>query len=244
MFRYNSDANAFEGYANGAWGSIGGGSGTFTTDSFTGNGSTTAFTLSSTPNTVLAFIEGVYQNDTVYSLSANVITFATAPANGRVIKVMHVTGSDFSGVNAQLANFTGNGSTTAYTLPANPNHENNIQVYFNGVYQQKNTFSVSGTTLTFGSAPANGVSIEVILFGSAAIGTPNANTVGVTQLALSDGTNGQVLTTDGNGNISFTSIPASYTDSDVETYLDSGASTPVFASGASTGGFNFATTSG
>ena len=244
MFRYNSDANAFEGYANGAWGSIGGGSGTFTTDSFTGNGSTTAFTLSSTPNTVLAFIEGVYQNDTVYSLSANVITFATAPANGRVIKVMHVTGSDFSGVNAQLANFTGNGSTTAYTLPANPNHENNIQVYFNGVYQQKNTFSVSGTTLTFGTAPANGVSIEVILFGAAAIGTPNANTVGVTQLALSDGTNGQVLTTDGNGNISFTSIPASYTDSDVETYLDGGTSTPVFASGASTGGFNFATTSG
>ena len=193
-FRYNSSTNAFEGYADGAWGSIGGGSGTFTTDSFTGNGSTTAFTLSSTPNTVLAFIEGVYQNDTVYSLSANVITFATAPANGRVIKVMHVTGSDFSGVNAQLANFTGNGSTTAYTLPANPNHENNIQVYFNGVYQQKNTFSVSGTTLTFGSAPANGVSIEVILFGSAAIGTPNANTVGVTQLSLSDGTNGQVLT--------------------------------------------------
>ena len=244
MFRYNSTTNAFEGYADGAWGSIGGGSGTFTTDSFTGNGSTTAFTLSSTPNTVLAFIEGVYQNDTVYSLSANVITFATAPANGRVIKVMHVTGSDFSGVNAQLANFTGNGSTTAYTLPANPNHENNIQVYFNGVYQQKNTFSVSGTTLTFGSAPANGVSIEVILFGSAAIGTPNANTVGVTQLSLSDGTNGQVLTTDGNGNISFTSIPASYTDSDVETYLDGGTSTPVFASGASTGGFNFATTSG
>ena len=44
----------------------------------------------------------------------------------------------------------------------------------------------------------------------------------------SDGTNGQVLTTDGSGNLSFSTI-SGYTDSDVETYLDGGTSTPVFS---------------
>ena len=47
MFRYNSSLEQFEGYTS-EWGSIGGGGGTntFTTDSFTGNGSTTAYALS------------------------------------------------------------------------------------------------------------------------------------------------------------------------------------------------------
>jgi hypothetical protein len=44
----------------------------------------------------------------------------------------------------------------------------------------------------------------------------------------SDGTNGQVLTTDGSGNLSFSTI-SGYTDSDVETYLDGGTATPVFS---------------
>ena len=43
----------------------------------------------------------------------------------------------------------------------------------------------------------------------------------------SDGTNGQVLTTNGSGTLSFSTI-SGYTDSDVETYLDGGTSTPTF----------------
>lgn len=43
----------------------------------------------------------------------------------------------------------------------------------------------------------------------------------------SDGTNGQVLTTNGSGTLSFSTI-SGYTDSDVETYLDNGTSTPTF----------------
>lgn len=45
------------------------------------------------------------------------------------------------------------------------------------------------------------------------------NTVGITQLNVSDGSNGQVLTTNGSGTLSFTTI-SGYTDSDVESYLD------------------------
>lgn len=54
-------------------------------------------------------------------------------------------------------NFTGNGTTTAYTVLGNAQN-----VYINGVYQQKNTYSVSGTTLTFSEAPPTTSSIEVI----------------------------------------------------------------------------------
>ena len=48
------------------------------------------------------------------------------------------------------------------------------------------------------------------------------NSVGITQLNVSDGTNGQVLTTDGAGTLSFSTI-SGYTDSDVETYLNTSA---------------------
>jgi hypothetical protein len=66
--------------------------------------------------------------------------------------------------NVSLNEFSGNGSTTAFTLSADPSTENNTQVYIDGVYQEKGTYAVSGTTLTFSTAPPNGTSIEVMAF--------------------------------------------------------------------------------
>jgi hypothetical protein len=63
--------------------------------------------------------------------------------------------------NKKIANFTGNGSTVVFTLASAPAGENATNVYINGVYQQKNTYSVSGTTLTFSEAPPVTSSIEV-----------------------------------------------------------------------------------
>jgi hypothetical protein len=48
------------------------------------------------------------------------------------------------------------------------------------------------------------------------------NSIGITQLNVSDGTNGQVLTTNGSGTLSFSTI-SGYTDSDVESYLNTSA---------------------
>lgn len=59
-------------------------------------------------------------------------------------------------------NFTGTGSQTIFTLAAAPYSENSTNVYINGVYQQKNTYSLSGVTLTFSSAPPVTSSIEVM----------------------------------------------------------------------------------
>jgi hypothetical protein len=69
-------------------------------------------------------------------------------------------GSSFNAT-AIIANFTGDGSTVAFTLASAPAGENATNVYINGVYQQKNTYSVSGTTLTFSQAPPVTSSIEV-----------------------------------------------------------------------------------
>ena len=60
-----------------------------------------------------------------------------------------------------IANFTGNGSTVAFTLASAPAGENATNVYINGVYQQKNTYSVAGAVLTFSEAPPVTSSIEV-----------------------------------------------------------------------------------
>ncbi len=62
----------------------------------------------------------------------------------------------------QVQNFTGTGSQTVFTLSSASLGENFTFVYINGVYQQKNTYTVSGTALTFSTAPPNFSSIEVM----------------------------------------------------------------------------------
>lgn len=59
-------------------------------------------------------------------------------------------------------NSTGTGTTTIFNLAAAPISENTTNVYVNGVYQQKNTYSVSGATLTFSEPPPLTSSIEVM----------------------------------------------------------------------------------
>lgn len=60
-----------------------------------------------------------------------------------------------------IVNYSGDGSTVSFTLPLTPISENWINVFINGVYQFKNTFSISGTTLLFSEAPPVNSSIEV-----------------------------------------------------------------------------------
>jgi hypothetical protein len=62
----------------------------------------------------------------------------------------------------QIQNFTGTGSQTVFTLSAASFGEDYTFVYINGVYQNKNTYTVSGTTLTFSEAPPVTSKIEVM----------------------------------------------------------------------------------
>src|SRR5210317_1089189 len=74
----------------------------------------------------------------------------------------------------------------------------------------------------------------VIAAGAIDANALSDNSITIAHLNCSDGTNGQVLQTDGAGTLSFSTI-SGYTDSDVETYLDSGTSTPTFSTATVTG---------
>jgi len=79
--------------------------------------------------------------------------------------VLIATYDNLSGIGAasyQIQNFTGTGSQTVFTLSAISFGEDFTFVYINGVYQNKNTYTVNGTTLTFSEAPPFTSLIEVM----------------------------------------------------------------------------------
>ena len=79
--------------------------------------------------------------------------------------VLIATYDNISGIGAvayQVQNFTGTGSQIVFTLSSSSLGENFTSVYINGVYQQKNTYTVSDVTLTFSQAPPYTSSIEVM----------------------------------------------------------------------------------
>ena len=154
--------------------SSGGGSGnsTFAKDTFTGDGSTTAFTMTtsmSSEDGLIVFIDGVYQADNVYSVSGNTLTFATAPVNSRIIEVFQFQiSTNLIGVAPVIATMTGDGSDTTLALGTTPSSENQTFVTIDGVVQHKDTYSVSGSTLTFSAAPPTGTKVECITFTNVA----------------------------------------------------------------------------
>jgi polygalacturonase len=60
------------------------------------------------------------------------------------------------------ASYTGDGSQVAYALTADPQTEANTSVYVDGVYQNKDTYSVSGVVVTFSEAPPLNSAIEIV----------------------------------------------------------------------------------
>ena len=151
------------------------------TDIFTGDGSDTTFTLSRQPdneNNLLIFIDGVFQAHNAYSVSGTTLTLSAAPANGRVITAYHMA-TTVGGSNLIKATMTGDNSDTTLDVGSQIIHENNVQVYFDGVYQSKGNYSVSGSVITFSTAPPTGVAVEAILNTATNIST-------ATQLADAD----------------------------------------------------------
>ena len=72
----------------------------------------------------------------------------------------------FVGGNFTNNTYTGDGSTTSFVLTVDPGTKNNVQVYIDGVYQNKATFSITASSLTFTEAPPLNSAIE-FLIGSA-----------------------------------------------------------------------------
>lgn len=74
--------------------------------------------------------------------------------------------------------FSGTGVQLSFNLSQNPGTESNTQVYINGIYQQKDTYSLSGTTITFSEPPPIGTdNIEVVSGVTLALGETDASLV-------------------------------------------------------------------
>jgi len=100
----------------------------------------------------------------------------TAPVSGSEV-VVHIIQNGVVGAGHVVDEFTGNGSTAAYTLSVTPLNENNTFVYLDGVYQEKSTYSVSGNTLTFGANVTSGHSIEVVTPQVSEINQPSTDSI-------------------------------------------------------------------
>ena len=94
-----------------------------------------------------------------------------------------VGSADLSAAGATLYsdNYTGDGSTVAYTMSYQPFIKDNTQVYIDGVYQNKAGYSISGTTLTFSEAPPLNANIEIVVARTLDFGSDDAANVGYTQ---------------------------------------------------------------
>lgn len=81
--------------------------------------------------------------------------------------------------------FSGNGSTTAFTLSTAPAFEAACDVYISGVFQVVDVdYNIVGTTLTFTSAPPSGTNnINVKILSSYAAGVPANGSVNTAALA-------------------------------------------------------------
>jgi hypothetical protein len=75
------------------------------------------------------------------------------------------------GVAPSIDTMTGDGSDTTLALTNAPVNENATFVTIDGVTQHKSTYSVSGTTLTFSTAPPTGSAVEAITLNTTTINT-------------------------------------------------------------------------
>ena len=97
MIRYNTDTGLVEFFNGTIWDNLSpGGSITYTVDDFTGNGTTTVFTMStavSSTQQIIVFVGSIYQDPaTSYTVNGGYdITFTSAPPNTVPINVIHTS---------------------------------------------------------------------------------------------------------------------------------------------------------
>ena len=151
-----------------------------------GDGVTTTYSLLTSvnsPNLLQIAIDGLLQEVSSYSVSGGNLIFSVAPPFQSVIEIRAFIQKEITSTDLTTSEFAGNGSTTSFTLGASAVKQNTF-VYINGVYQFKSTYSVSGTTITFSTAPPVNSGIEVVIAGftTSVIATPAVDSVGTAQI--------------------------------------------------------------
>ena len=200
-------------------------------DAFTATNGQTAFTLANTVDSedkTQVYIDGAYQSKGGYTVSGTTLTFDTGLETSSAVEV--ITFSTATANNAasavKLDTFTGDGSDLTFVLSEAVVDEKVTQVYINGVYQNKSTYSIAAdlVTLTFGSgnAPPNSSAIEVISFKT--ITSTDGTLTATTFLGDLNGTinTATTATTQSAGNNSTKISTTAYTDAKVAEAITNG----------------------
>ena len=121
-------------------------------------------TLSYIPEFIEVFINGVLLDpaiDFTAVTGSSVILTSAASLNDlvQINTFAKVLGNGDIVVDA----FTGDGTTSAYTLSTAPSVKENINVFIDGVYKENDSYSVTGTTLTLSANLPNTSTMDVVI---------------------------------------------------------------------------------
>ena len=186
------------------------------TDTFTGNGSTTAYALGITPvdlNAIEVYLNGLYQNVSTLTLSGNTVTFATAPPSGVIIEIRSV---GFLNSGGTLAPATLTGGTGINVTTNSPNNFTIANTLGGGIDWDTNI-----KTATFSANPGRGYIVnttggEVTL--NLPAGVPG-NIVAVQDYAGTFDTNNLIISANGSEKIQARSTDAKSTTENASIYL-------------------------
>jgi hypothetical protein len=142
----------------------------FVTDTFNGNGSTTAFTMSAAPagtTSIIVAVSGVLQDPSTYSVSGTTLTFSAAPPSGTGNISVRFLGIPASGVvntaYRTQTEFTATAGQTTFSVPSYT--VGYIDVYRNGALLGSADFTATnGTTVVLANAASAGDLVETVSF--------------------------------------------------------------------------------
>ena len=164
----------------------------FLVDTFSGNGSTTSFTMSiapATPNSVFVIISGVVQAPNTYATVGNSLNFTQAPPTGSnniVVRYLALPASNITTTAYRsYAEVTATAGQTTFTPSSyTPGF---VDVYRNGVKLNNSSYTATnGSTVVLGTAANAGDSIVVIGFYVSSVLNAIPNNGGVITAALLD----------------------------------------------------------
>ena len=148
--------------------------GLFETQILTPDSSTTTFTLTyavGAAGSILVVYGGVIQMPTVaYSISGGgaTITFSEAPVTDTTLYIVYmgkqINVARTAGMEVTTQTFTGDATTTSFTLTDAPVVPAGVMVFVDGLLQREgsgNNFVSSGQTIVFSTAPDSGAEIDV-----------------------------------------------------------------------------------
>jgi hypothetical protein len=164
-------------------------------DTFTGDGSTVAFTLTVAPRDdqyAFVTINGVQQHASVYSLSQDELTFSSAPALNDAIEVrtLRVIATDVTLRDRQKYYYTITSTTSSLSGTDDVGNTltydaGMIDIFQNGVklVDGSDFTATNGTSVAFTTSLESGDIVEVISYGKAAILDHDAISPGTTLLS-------------------------------------------------------------